>query len=76
LKLQAVEAIPLTQMHISPKPMAPKAAAERIAFLNQLSLDDLGADKAMNFTTRLDGSGIACFDQDLPYSQRAGILCR
>ena len=76
LKLQAVEAVPLTQMHISPKPLGPKAAAERIRYLNQLSRADLGLSKAMQFTVQPDGSGVACLDQGLAYSQRAARVCK
>lgn len=75
LKLQAIEVIPLTQMHLNPKPMAAKAAAERITYLNKLSVNDLGSAKAVQFKIRVDGSGTACFRQGLPYSARAAVVC-
>lgn len=75
LKLQAVEAIPLTQMHIRPKPFDARTAADRIGYLNQTSMTDLGASKAVQFKIRADGSGIACWDRGLPYSRRAVQVC-
>ncbi len=76
LKLQAAEAVPLTQMHLNPKPMETKAAAQRVRGLNQISTNDLGAAKAMQFRVRDDGSGVACLEETLPYSARARAACQ
>lgn len=76
LKLQAVEAIPLTQMHLNPKPLAEAAAGQRIRYLNQISNKDLGASKAMEFRVRGDGSGVACLAETVAYSARARAACQ
>lgn len=76
LKLQALEAIPLTQMHIHPKPLDARGAADRIAYLNRLSLNDLGGAKAVQFRIRADGSGLMCDDRGLAYTARAQAVCR
>lgn len=76
LKLQAVEAVPLTQMHLNPKPLSAPAAAQRIRYLNEISSRDLGRSNAMEFRVRDDGSGVSCLAETLPYSARARAACQ
>ncbi len=76
LKVQAVEVIPLTQMHIKPRPLDARAAADRVSRLNSLSASDLGTAKAMRFQLRQDGSGVACINQGLALSARAKAVCQ
>ncbi len=75
LSLQALEAIPLTGMHIQARPM-PKAASElRIELLNQLSRQQLGVHAA-EFRVRSDGRGVECSNvSGLALSSRAAEVC-
>lgn len=74
LKLQAVEAIPLTDTHLRPRPLGADAAASRIRFLNSLSTRELGS-MGMQFRTTAAGSGVFCNRQNLAYSVRAKAVC-
>jgi poly-gamma-glutamate synthesis protein (capsule biosynthesis protein) len=75
LSLQALEAIPLTGMHLQARPM-PKAASERrIELLNQLSRQQLGVHAA-EFRVRADGRGVECTNSSrLVLSARAAEVC-
>lgn len=74
LKLQAVEAIPLTDTHLQPKPHGAQAAEARIQALNSLSTRELGS-AAMRFRISAMGSGVFCNPQSLAYSVRAKAVC-
>ena len=74
LKLQSVEAIPLTDTHLQPKSLDAQAAAARIQFLNSLSTRELGST-AMPFRITAKGSGVFCNRQNLAYSPRAKAVC-
>ncbi|MDX9730831.1 MAG: CapA family protein [Bdellovibrionales bacterium] len=76
LKMQAIEAVPITDMHLDPKRLSVSASAERVRNLNQLSAGELGHRKAVEFSVRTDGTGVACFDTGLPYSARALAVCK
>jgi hypothetical protein len=79
LRLQATEVIPLANMHLLPKPLGVRAAAERVSYLNRLSASDLGVAKGMQFRVRSDGSGVACVAQNkpsIPLSARASAVCQ
>ncbi|HRK06510.1 MAG TPA: CapA family protein [Pseudobdellovibrionaceae bacterium] len=75
LSLQALEAVPLTGMHLQARPM-PKAASERrIELLNQLSRQQLGVHAA-EFRVRSDGRGVECSNiSGLALSARAAEVC-
>ncbi|PCH47255.1 MAG: hypothetical protein COC23_02225 [Hyphomicrobiales bacterium] len=62
-RLAAIEVVPLTQTHMQTRPMAPRAAARRIAILNglarQFDRPREGA-KGVRFVAQSDGSGLYC----------------
>lgn len=58
MTLRAIEAIPVTGMHIHTRRMAPEASAERIAVLNYISRH-LGPG-GVRFATESDGTGLYC----------------
>lgn len=77
-RAMAVEAIPITDMHQSPRVMAPKHANTRIGVLNGLAreLDDAQTQSVgVRFRTRKDGTGIACFEGSEHMSGEIGRLC-
>lgn len=74
LKAQAMEAVPLRLMHLSPRPRAADEAAVRIRGLNELSANQLGA-QALQFTVRADGSGAFCDASALELTERAAQVC-
>ncbi len=63
LKMVAVEAIPIGNMHWTAERMAPERAAERIHVLNHLAaaLDDrTSSARGLRFAPQPDGSGLHC----------------
>ncbi len=79
-KARAVEAIPVTDMHISPR-RYPSAAQShlRIYALNYLgeTLDDAASGATgMRFTPQADGSGLYCVAGAAKESGRIGALCK
>ena len=72
-EVQAVEAIPLTNMHFVARPMKAEAAKRRITVLNELSQKSVGSD-ALIFDIQEDGRGVACFGEN--QGPRARKLCR
>ena len=75
LRLQALEAVPLTGMHLQARPMPRAAAQRRIEVLNQLSQQELGAHAAQ-FRVLSDGRGVECFNSaGLAMSSRAAQVC-
>ena len=78
LHMRALEAIPLTAMHIHPVPMAPEKAAQRIHVLNYLaSLLDDGQDGAegVRFTPMPDGTGLFCMPGATDDPEPIASLC-
>lgn len=75
LRLQAVEAVPLTNMHLQPRPLGTAEAAQRIQFLNSLSVQELGS-AAMSFEIAQNGFGVFCDRQELAFSPRAAAVCQ
>lgn len=75
LSLQALEAIPLTAMHLQARPMPKSASERRIELLNQLSRQQLGVHAA-EFRVRPDGRGVECANHSgLAWSARAAEVC-
>ncbi len=76
LKAQAMEAVPLKSMHISPVVAKKDVAAKRIQYLNNLSKSEVGKT-AVSFTTRADGTGIACANaKTTVFTARASKVCQ
>jgi hypothetical protein len=59
LTVRAIEALPITQMHKTPRRMTAEESAKRVQVLNHLA-DRFGAT-GVRFATQPDGSGLACF---------------
>jgi poly-gamma-glutamate capsule biosynthesis protein CapA/YwtB (metallophosphatase superfamily) len=79
LKARAVEVVPITGMHLAPKPMRASQASKRIAVLNGLArgLDDEDANaRGLRFVAQPDGSGLYCFPNADLEPGRIGALCR
>jgi len=72
-EVQAVEAVPLTNMHFIARPMKPEAAKRRVEVLNNLSRKSVG-DAALVFDVQDDGRGVACFGENL--GPRARKVCQ
>jgi hypothetical protein len=79
LAARAIEVVPLTGMHLAPKPMAPEQATRRIGVLNGLAraLDVPQAHaRGLRFAPQPDGSGLYCFAGAEKAEGRIGALCR
>jgi hypothetical protein len=74
LRAQAIEALTLRNMNIHSHKSDPQTGAERIAFLNQLGLEQVGESRAP-FRIREDGSGVYCLPTALPLTARAAGAC-
>lgn len=72
LVAQAVEAIPLYDMQLAPKPLPGDEAAKRIRTLNQLNKDQLGAE-GVQFGYTQQGFGARCLGQNP--GPRAAPIC-
>jgi hypothetical protein len=71
-----MEAVPLKSMHISPVVAKKDVAAKRIQYLNNLSKSEVGKT-AVSFTTRADGTGIACANaKTTVFTARASKVCQ
>jgi 2',3'-cyclic-nucleotide 2'-phosphodiesterase (5'-nucleotidase family) len=73
VRVQALEALPLTAMNSHPHVLPPLSARAHIEYLNQLSRSQLGA-QAVQFEVRSDGTGLAC-DRTAELSPRAKAVC-
>jgi poly-gamma-glutamate synthesis protein (capsule biosynthesis protein) len=79
LAARAIEVVPLTGMHLAPKPMAAEQATRRIGVLNKLArgLDVPAAHaRGVRFAAQPDGSGLYCLAGAEDESGRIGKLCR
>ncbi|MEM7774758.1 MAG: CapA family protein [Pseudomonadota bacterium] len=79
LQLAAVEAVPITNMHVAPRQMSPAVGRKRIAVLNGLArrLDDVetGA-QGVRFHVRQDGTGLYCGTLGSKLPTAVGGACR
>ncbi len=78
-RVEAIEAIPLTNTQTKPERFAAKDASTRIYALNHLSggLDDAGKGaKGVRFTPQSDGSGLYCADSAAALGGKIGTLCQ
>ena len=76
---QAVQVVPLTDMHLQPKPLIGKAAGRRIDFLNALATkldDETTGSQGVRFEKQLDGSGLFCAADAKDGPGRLGSLCQ
>jgi poly-gamma-glutamate capsule biosynthesis protein CapA/YwtB (metallophosphatase superfamily) len=78
-RVEAIEAIPLTNTQAKPERFAAKDAELRINALNHLAagLDDAAKGaKGVRFTPQGDGSGLYCADGAAALGGKLGTLCR
>ncbi|MGI9422183.1 MAG: CapA family protein [Hyphomicrobiaceae bacterium] len=79
LRPQAIEAIPLTNMHAAARAMSPRRGRRRIAVLNGLAagLDDARAGaRGVRFQVLKNGTGLSCLPGAEQLSGRIGSLCQ
>jgi poly-gamma-glutamate synthesis protein (capsule biosynthesis protein) len=79
MRPRAVEAIPLTDMHLATRPMPASEARVRVEALNHLAagLDDHAASATgVRFTPGADGRGLYCLAGAASLPGRIGALCR
>ncbi len=77
-RVEAIEAIPLTNTQEHPERFAAKDAETRIYALNHLAagLDDDKGAKGVRFTPQSDGSGLYCADGAAALGGKIGTLCQ
>ncbi len=78
-RVEAIEAIPLTNTQAKPARFAAKDAELRIDALNHLAtgLDDAAKGaKGVRFTPQADGSGLYCADGAAALGGKIGTLCK
>jgi poly-gamma-glutamate capsule biosynthesis protein CapA/YwtB (metallophosphatase superfamily) len=78
-RVEAIEAIPLTNTQTHPERFAAKDAELRIDALNHLAagLDDQAKGaKGVRFTPQADGSGLYCADGAAALGGKIGALCK
>jgi Bacterial capsule synthesis protein PGA_cap len=77
-RVEAIEAIPLTNTQTRPEPFPAEEATTRIYALNHLAagLDEGAAAKGVRFTPRPDGSGLYCADGAGGLGGDIGTLCQ
>jgi hypothetical protein len=73
LHVRAIEAIPVTDMHVRPRPLDAEAAAERIHVLNHLG-ERLGAT-GVRFAIQPDGTGLHCAAGADQLAGAIGVRC-
>ena len=73
LEAQAIEVVPLTQMHSFPRPMKASAAKKRVRGLNKLSRKSVGKN-AITLEVKGNGSGVQCLGTRP--GRRARAICR
>jgi len=76
-KVEAIEAIPLTQTQVHPERFPPQESARRIYALNYLGaqLGDGKTAEGLRFTPRRDGSGLYCSADAASLGGKLGALC-
>jgi poly-gamma-glutamate synthesis protein (capsule biosynthesis protein) len=75
LKLRAVEAIPVADTHLRPRPMTGAEGAARIHALNYLDAD-LGGVRGIAFTPQPNGTGLYCLAGTEKEGGSIGALCK
>jgi poly-gamma-glutamate capsule biosynthesis protein CapA/YwtB (metallophosphatase superfamily) len=77
-RVEAIEAIPLTNTQLRPARFAPKEAEKRIYALNHLAagLDDGKNAKGVRFTPHTNGSGLYCADGAAALGGKLATLCQ
>jgi poly-gamma-glutamate synthesis protein (capsule biosynthesis protein) len=77
-RVEAIEAIPLTNTQTRPERLAAEEGSTRIHVLNHLAaaLDDGKNAKGVRFTPRPDGSGLYCADGAGALGGEIGTLCQ
>jgi poly-gamma-glutamate synthesis protein (capsule biosynthesis protein) len=75
LKLRAVEAIPVADTHLRPRPMTGAEGAARIHALNYLDAD-LGGVRGIAFTPQPNGTGLYCLAGAEKEGGSIGALCK
>jgi hypothetical protein len=76
-KVEAIEAIPLTNTQIRPERFAKEESVKRIYALNHLAagLDDGSGAHGVRFTPRPDGSGLYCAQGAAALGGKLTALC-
>lgn len=78
LLVRAVEAVPLTNMHLAARPMAADEARVRVEVLNHLAAglnDPTAGATGLRFTPQADGRGLHCLPGAGSLPGRIGALC-
>jgi poly-gamma-glutamate capsule biosynthesis protein CapA/YwtB (metallophosphatase superfamily) len=78
-RVEAIEAIPLTNTQTHPERFAAKEAETRIYALNHLAAgldDNAKGAKGVRFTPQSDGSGLYCADGAAALGGKIGTLCK
>ena len=74
LRAQAMEVVPLKQMHFRPRPVEAILSQQKNDALNTLSRAEV-AERAVTFLTRADGTGYACGHPSTIWTARAARIC-
>ncbi len=75
VEVEAVEVIPLTQMHASSKPLTEEEAKRRIDVLNHLATQELGEQNGLQFNySKGSETGVHCLNSDTQ-GTRAKKIC-
>ncbi|MEX1061415.1 MAG: CapA family protein, partial [Methyloceanibacter sp.] len=77
-RVEAIEAIPLTNTQTKPERFAAEEGTKRIYALNHLAvgLDDGKSAKGVRFTPQAEGSGLYCADGAADLGGELGTLCQ
>jgi poly-gamma-glutamate synthesis protein (capsule biosynthesis protein) len=77
-RVEAIEAIPLTNTQMKPERFAAEEGTKRIYALNHLAagLDDGKSAKGVRFTPQADGSGLYCADGAAGLGETLATLCQ
>src|SRR3990172_9018769 len=77
-RVEAIEAIPLTNTQTKPERFAAEEGTKRIYALNDLAagLDDGKTAKGVRFTPQADGSGLYCADGAADLGRKLATLCQ
>ncbi len=78
MEAQAVQVVPLTDMHLQARAHPVKSAGRRIDILNMLAEeldDDLAGSRGVRFAKQVDGSGLYCRPSAAQGPGRLGKLC-
>jgi len=77
-RVEAIEAIPLTNTQLKPERFAAEEGTKRIYALNHLAagLDDEKGAKGVRFTPQSDGSGLYCADGAADLGGKLATLCQ